>query len=755
MKRIITLSLFIISLGFTHAQVNENEYLQAEKFLSGNIRDIIYNSSAYPNFTTIEGNFWYKAKSRQGQEFFYVNAKKKSKQHAFDHEKMAIKLNEILKKEYTAWDLPFRSIQYKEKDFAFTFNIDTAKFEYNLKKKELKQVEKKKTWKQTERLSPDKKKLAFIKDYNLWIKDLESGKEIQLSTDGRYKYDYAASISWYYTKNESLGKEEEYEIDAYWSPDSKKIIVPRFNRDHARKLYMYKTQPEKGFRAEVFSYERPIAGDSLVTTKEYVLFNTETNTQTNIDIEPFAEFTSWGLNWFKNSSKAYIIKYSRGYQSRDVIEIDATTGKSRVILHESAETYVDVNTHMLETIDKSDEFIWASEQDGWQHLYLYDWKSGKLKNQITKGDYVVRTIEYVDQEKRKVYFTAGGMEEGRDPYLRHLYVVNFDGKGLKLLTPENAEHNISFSKKGKYFVDNYSRIDLPNIAVLRRAKDGKIIKQLETTDIEDLKALGWQAPELFKTKARDGKTDIYGVVFRPTNFDSNKKYPVIDGTYSGPQTIRAPKNFRRATQNNDLALAELGFIVVNIDGLGSAFRSKEFHDYSYKNLGDIGAIDHIKFIKDLAKKYSYIDTTRVGIYGHSAGGYDAVRALLTHPEFYKVGVSSAGNHDHRIAKAWWPELYMGYPAGPHYDEQSNFTHADKLTGKILLVHGDLDNNVNPTASMRMANHFIKANKDFDLLMIPNKDHSSVYYDKYFIRKRWDYFVKHLMGAEHPKEYQIK
>ncbi|UCH95583.1 MAG: prolyl oligopeptidase family serine peptidase, partial [Candidatus Aminicenantes bacterium] len=398
------------------------------------------------------------------------------------------------------------------------------------------------------------------------------------------------------------------------------------------------------------------------------------------------------------------------------------------------------------------ELVWGSERDGWSHLYLYDWNTGQLKKQITQGEFVVRRVVHVDEKKRQVYFTASGREPVEDPYLQHLYRVNPDGTGLTLLTPENAEHRIRLSPDKKYVVDTYSRVDFPPITVLRHLEDGKVVLKLEKADIRDLLAAGWKYPEAFTVKARDSKTDLYGAIFRPTNFNPNKKYPVIDSTYSGPHTVKTPKTFRRGCLNMEQAVAELGFIVVTIDGLGTAHRSKAFHDFSYKNLGDIGAPDHIGALKQLAQKYPYMDLSRVGIFGHSAGGYDAAHALLTHPGFYKVGVASAGNHDHQMAKAWWPEHFQGYPVGKYYEDQSNLILAKNLQGKLLLVHGDMDNNVNPASTLRLAGELIKANKDFDLIIIPNRKHR-LWDHPYFIRKLWDYFVRHLLGVT-PPTYQV-
>jgi dipeptidyl aminopeptidase/acylaminoacyl peptidase len=334
-----------------------------------------------------------------------------------------------------------------------------------------------------------------------------------------------------------------------------------------------------------------------------------------------------------------------------------------------------------------------------------------------------------------------------------LYSVDFAGDSIVLLTKEHCDHEVWLPENGNYFVDSYSRVDRPTDHVVRSLEDGSIIYRLATASVDSLFKTGWKYPEPFSVKARDGETNLYGLIFYPSDFDTAKSYPVIDATYSGPQAVRTPKSFARGYRNHDCSIAELGFIVVTIDGMGTAWRSKEFHDVSYMNLGDIGAEDHIGGIKQLAETRPWMDIERVGIYGHSAGGYDAAHALLTHPGFFKVGVSSAGNHDHRIAKAWWPEQYMGMP-GKHYDEQSNFNLAENLKGKLLLVHGDMDNNVNTASSLRLAAELIKHNKDFELIIIPNRNHGLADHP-YFIRKRWDWFVKYLLGVEPPKEYEVK
>lgn len=748
---ILSVSLFTLNLS---AQGTLNDYQTAEKWMRDKVRKKIFNSYVDPEWTSDSKAFTYKIKTRRGKEFYIVHPENKSKKHAFNHNELARLLSARHDTIYKPWKLPFNRVA-ADSNLHLSFSISDSNYIFDPFANTLTSVLKE-FYSDKESESPDKQHLAFIKDYNLYLIHTTTNDTIQLTFDGTEKHDYAAAFSWYYTRNLSANEPESPYIVVYWSPDSKNLIVPRYDRRKAQNLYLMKTTPESGFRSQIYTYERPLAGDSLSSTVSYYSFNIENGKQVTLDFVPESPYWEGEINWLEKENKVWSQVYSRGFTTLKLVEANASTGKTRVIINEEAKTsYIDPMIQVCRVLEGSNEIIWSSEKDGWHHLYLYDYSTGKLKHQITKGEYFIKHIEFVDTLNRKIFFMACGKDPNEDPYFNVLYSVNFDGSNLTRLTPETAYHEVEFSPDGKYFVTNYSRVDLPYVSKLYSVDNSTEILKVEQSDISELEKMGWQAPEPFKLKGRDGKTYIYGLIYRPFNFDKKKSYPVIDATYSGPHTIRTPKTFGRSVQNEDLSIAQLGFIVLTIDGFGSAYRSKEFHDYSYKNLGDIGGPDHIKAIKTLAKKYSFMDTCRVGIYGHSAGGYDAVRALLMYPDFYSVAVSSAGNHDHRIAKAWWPELYMGYPAGKIYDEQSNFTHAEKLQGKLLLVHGNMDQNVNPAGSMRMADALITANKDFDLLLINNNDHSQLYYNKYFIRKRWDYFVKHLLHVEPPKEYKIK
>ncbi|MCG8578875.1 MAG: DPP IV N-terminal domain-containing protein [Bacteroidales bacterium] len=754
MKKLIILFCVTCYLvpAISQISIDTTDYRRAEQFIASNITKKYYRSWVNPQWVKDAPFFWYSINTKKGTEYIKCETKSGNKKALFDQEKLAVLLAEELGKEIKPYKLPVSAIDINKEGNTITFKANQQWYKYHIADNSLSQFNKAQKQKLSS-ASPDKTITAVVHDYNIWLK---TGKDsTQITKDGTQKYGYGVSPSWYSTKNIELESDHPLELDINWSPDGKYIIAGKYDRRQARNLYLYKVLPDEGHRAEVREYERPIAGDSIVPTVEYVLIDVEKKTVNQLDIPAKATFLAYGFNWTKDGSSAYQVSYVRGYKSVEIFELTAHTGKVRTVFTESAETYVDPNTSDLRILNKEKQLLWLSERDGWQHIYRIDQVSGKVINQVTKGNFVVRDIEHVDEKGKRIYFTAGGKEEGLDPYYPLLYSVRYDGSGLKQLTSEPAFHSLFFNESGQYFVDNYSTVQEPNIALLRRSKDGRIITRLETGDISEILAMGWQKPEPFKVKGRDGLTDIYGVLFKPHNFDPDKKYPVIEGTYSGPQTIRAPKTFYRGLSNDDTPLTQLGFVLVNIDGMGSAFRSKSFHDVSYRNLGDIGGPDKMIAIKTLAEKYPWMDASRVGIFGHSAGGYDAARALLAYPEFYKVGVATAGNHDHRSAKAWWPELYMGYPAGSNYDEQSNYTHAKNLQGHLMLVHGDQDQNVNPTASMRLAAELINANKDFELLLIPNKDHGQVYYDKYMTRKRWDFFVKHLHGIEPPKNFKIK
>jgi dipeptidyl aminopeptidase/acylaminoacyl peptidase len=766
MKKLVS-AFLILSFGFVlisnvqAQQVTAEDYQRAEQFLWSNAGDLVYRTNVNPQWTDEASSFWYQLDTRRGTEFFVVDAEEQSKQSFFDQEELAEKLSEFLEEEVDPYDLPLQQLEWQYEENTITFEVDDQKLKADLESLELYELEEEEegpNWYPSNQLSqsPDGKWTVTRKDYNLWVKNNDTGEEFQLTKDGNKKLIYGASLPWYWRKQEGPNEKdrEPLGLSVSWSEDSQKLFAHKLDLRKARLMYLLQYVPDESFRARSFSYYRALPGEDSVAKQVPYVFNIEDKSRTRIQAGPYDDLIAGNWNWYGDGSDTlHMIKRERGYGSATLLRADAGTGAVDTVFHEVSDTYVDPGKSEAEYLSDTDEFLWLSERDGWNHIYLYDLNTGEVKHQVTEGEYVVYDVEHIDTDNRKIFFTAGGRESDRDPYLEHLYSVNFDGSDLTLLTPEDADHSIEFSGDYNYFVDTYSRVDKKPTSVLRRSSDGAVVMELEEADIEDLLATGWQHPEPFSVKARDGETDIYGVIYRPSNFDPQKEYPVIDGTYSGPQAVRTPKSFNGGYLGSEQPLAELGFIVITVDGLGTAGRSKEFQDYSWKNLGDIGSPDHIKAIEELSEQYTYMDTSRVGIYGHSAGGYDAGRAILKHPDFYKVAVSSAGNHDHRIAKAFWPEVYMDYPDGPHYEEQSNINMAENLEGHLLLAHGDLDDNVHPAGTIRLANALIEAGKSFDMLIMPNEDHGMSGTD-YFTVKRWNYFVEHLLGVSPLRHYQI-
>jgi dipeptidyl-peptidase-4 len=573
--------------------------------------------------------------------------------------------------------------------------------------------------------SPDGKWSASIKDYNLYVRNLETDEETALTEDGK--------------------EEDAYSDQFHWSPDSTKLLVLRTLKGDDRKVYLIESSPDDQLQPKLHNYSYLKPGDRIPIDKPH-LFHISDKRHIPIPDELFPN--PWSISeirWSPDSSRFTFLYNQRGHQVLRIISVDAETGQPRPIIDEQSETFIDyAGKQYSHYLDDTNEIIWMSERDGWNHLYLYDTETGNVKNQITKGPWVVRQVESVDEEKRQIWFQAGGIRPEQDPYYEHFCRINFDGTGLVVLTRSNGTHDITFSPDRRFFLDRWSRVDQPPVTELRSTEDGNLIFELERADWSLLLATGWQPPERFVAKGRDGKTDIYGIIIRPSNFDPGNKYPVIEKIYAGPQGAFVPKSF--GLQTRERQIAELGFIIVQIDGMGTSYRSKAFHNVCWKNLGDSGFPDRIPWMKAAAAKYPYMDLTRVGIYGGSAGGQSALRALLAYGEFYKVGVADCGCHDNRMDKIWWNELWMGWPIGPHYEEQSNVTQAHKLQGKLLLTVAELDRNVDPASTMQVVNALIKADKDFDMLIVPGRGHG-VGETPYASRRRMDFFVRHLLGVE--------
>jgi dipeptidyl-peptidase 4 len=573
--------------------------------------------------------------------------------------------------------------------------------------------------------SPDGKWRAFFKDHNLFIQNLDTEKEFALTHDGTEAEGYAERL--------------------YWSPDSQKLVALHVQKGGERKVNLIESSPKDQLQPKLhtFTYTKP--GDKITIRKPH-LFDVSRKKQISISDELFKN--PWSISdmqWRPDSGSFTFLYNQRGHQVLRIIGVDAINGKTRAVIEEKSKTFIDyAGKRFSRQLHDTKEIIWMSERDGWNHLYLYDVETGKVKNQITTGKWVVRGVEQIDEKKRQIWFRAGGIRTGQDPYYIHFCRINFDGSNLVILTEGFGTHDIQFSPDRRFFIDRWSRVDQPPVSELRDAQTGRDICELEQADWDELNKTGWRAPEPFVTKGRDGKTDIYGIIIRPSNFDPKRTYPVIEQIYAGPHSAFVPKSFGLQTRQH--AIAELGFIVVQIDGMGTSHRSKAFHDICWKNLGDSGFPDRILWMKAAAAKYPYMDITRVGIYGGSAGGQSALRALLAFGDFYKVAVADCGCHDNRMDKIWWNELWMGWPIGPHYEKQSNVTQAHKLTGKLFLTVGELDRNVDPSSTMQVVDALIKADKDFDLLLVPGKGHG-VGETPYASRRRMDFFVRHLLGVE--------
>ena len=775
-------ALFLSPLA-AQPRLAPEDYARAERYLPWNIDKLAFKTHIVPRFIGKSDLFWYRNISRDGKEFVLIDPGRRTRRPAFDHARLAAALSAASGKAYASNALPFDAIEFVREGKAVRFEIEKTRWICDLTGYACTKAETPAPVAEGELLSPDGRWAAFVKDHDLYVRPAAGGAEVRLTSDGEPFYDYAveAEQSTRAVTERLSGKKPAPLL--LWSPDSRRILTHKLDQRKVESLYLVQSVPPKGSRPLLHPYRYALVGDKNLPLAEHVVFDVAKGTRTPFLCDPYvlrldspiSENRIW---WGKDGRNVYFIEEDRGGKASRLRVADAGTGEVRTLIEEKGETYVEPNLQMgafpnVRILGDGSEIIWFSERDGWGHLYLYDGRTGALKNRITAGPWVVLDILRVDEAERRVYFTAGGREKGRDPYYRHLYRVRLDGSGLELLTPEDADHSVTFadatpggagifpkiSPSGRFFVDTYSRIDLPPVSVLRTT-GGKLVRELEKADVKDLLAAGWRCPERFTVKARDGITDLYGVIFKPSTFDPSKRCPVIDGIYPGPQSIRTPKAFGIDEAPNpnfchDAALAELGFIVVNIDGLGTPFRSKAFHDFAHGRMEDAGGLeDHVAGIRQLAAERPYMDLDRIGIYGHSGGGFASTHAILAFPDFYKVAVSSAGNHDQRGYLAAWGEQYQGLLAGDNYAKQANAGLAANLKGKLLLVHGDMDDNVHPALTLQVADALIKANKDFDLLILPNRNHRLAP-DVYFTRRKWDYFVRNLLGAEPPPGYEIK
>lgn len=740
--------------------ITEDDYARAERALSQYSSALVLND--YIQLNWLSGDrLWYRNESLNGVDYVLVDPTRGSKTHLFDHEKLADQLSELMDSTLSPTSLRFSRVKVDEGNNVLSFSIKKKSFYCDLT--EYVCIEKQAAPPASRfgntGVSPDGKLKAFIKSNNLWVRNVGSKKEQQLTFDGTDEYGYATNnAGWVRSSSPVL----------LWSPDSKKIAT--FQHDGRGVGNMHLVTTNVG-RPELSSWKYPLPGDSVIFRISRVVIDVPSGEMVRLNM-PADQHRSTttdhiagrggkflDVRWREDGSQLAFISSSRDHKIATLRISDTITGEVRDVLEEVTATYYESGVRMenWQVLFDSNEVIWFSERDNWGHLYLYDLSTGQLKNRITSGEWAVQQIRKIDEDARKIYFTAGGKEPG-DPYYQHFYSVNFDGTGLKHLTPENANHDITLSPSGKYFVDRYSTPAIAPTTVFRSVT-GKTIKELAVADVSQLDGTEWRAPEEIKVKGRDGETDIYGLMYKPSNFDPTKSYPVLNYLYPGPQSGSVGSRSFRAARSDKQAVAELGFIVVEVDAMGTPGRSKSFHDAYYGNMGDNGIPDQIAAIKELASRHSWMDLDKVGIWGHSGGGFASTRAILQYPDFYKVAVSGAGNHDNRNYEDDWGEKWQGLlennPDGTtNYDNQSNHLLAKNLKGKLLLAHGTMDTNVPPSNTMLMADALIKANKDFDLLMIPNAGHGFGAARSYWMRRRWDYFVKHLHGIEPPKEFEF-
>ncbi|MED1918419.1 DPP IV N-terminal domain-containing protein [Bacillus thuringiensis] len=756
--------------------VTGEQYERAQRLHPANYYDAVFNAFLRPNW--ISGNrFWYIREIRlekgTGRQYVIVDAEQNTSQPAFDHARLAVCLSRRAGETYSAETLPLGELLFTENGSSFQFKVGGTVWICDLQEYSCKPIDHVNKPSMDELPSPDGKWVAFVYDHNLYVRSLETGKRIRLTRDGKAYYDYGTQpecrLS---TVAERLANMKLPPV-VIWSPDSKMLLTHRLDQRKVRNLHLIQSVPKgEEVRPILHSYRYPLVGDPHVPLAELVVCDLERRTTVQIESEPLLACPVSPLTpgmqmagWSADSKQVYFARMSRDARSVDFSVADPCSGEVCTLLREESDTFLNQDLHNLGASNPNirlladGSFIWHSERDGWSHLYHCDGNTGEIRNAITSGSWTVRKLMAVDEQQGWVYITGGGLEAGRDPYYQHLYRVRLDGTDLSLLTPEDAEHDVVFSPTMKYFVDTFSRVDLPPVSVLRSI-DGTLIRELEHADVEMLLEMGYQFPERITVKARDGVTDLYGVMLRPFPFDPSRKYPVVDYIYGGPQIINTPKAFAldpgrsHDPLGGGQSLAQLGFIVLILDGMGTPYRSKWFHDISNGKLEEAGGLlDHVTAVRQLAERYPYVDVDRVGIWGSSGGGYASTRAMLSFPEFYKAAVSTSGNHDQRLYIAAWAERYQGLYDPDLYRDQDNARLAANLTGKLLLVSGDMDENVHPSQTIRMADALIKADKDFDMLLLPNRHHGYSL-EPYFIRRKWDYFVRHLMRTEPPWGNQI-
>lgn len=761
------------ALGQAERVVTADDYAQAERFLGAHTAPLV---TGVPSRVAWEpaGHLTYRVANANGTEYVIVDLDDGTRRAAFDHPRLAEALGAAAEREVDAGDLPFREISFSEDADAVTVTLspsdgqrgdgDASRWTCDLDTYRCSAAPEEAPAHEAPRnsvMSPDGSTAVFIREHNLWAMDMATGAETQLTSDGIEDYGYG-------TNNAGWIRRETPVVS--WSPDSRRIAT--FQHDGRGVSMQYLVRTKVG-EPELDAWRYPLPGDSVIFRIRRVVIDVKgpdaprvvpLDMPVDAHRSMVSDHVACGtrlcdLEWFPDGSAFAFVSSSRDHKRAWVRVANAETGAVRTLFEESSETQVgdaSANENWA-VLPASDELIWWSERDDWIHLYLYDLRTGELKNRITTGQGNVDEIVRVDEEARTITFLGQAREADRDPYFVHLYRINFDGTGLELLTPEPAHHSISLSPDGSVFLDTYSTPDTPPVTVLRDAS-GELLAELELADISRLEETGWKPPTPVRMKARDGETDIYGLMFTPTHLDSAGSYPLVNYIYPGPQSGSIGSRTFRPAHRDHQALAELGFVVIAIDGMGTPGRSKSFRDAYYGNMSDNTLPDQVAGIRELGERYPWIDLDRVGVWGHSGGGFAAAQAMFRYPEFYKVGISESGNHDNRNYEDDWGERYQGLLERDgdtdNYAAQANQTIAGDLQGKLFLIHGGMDDNVPPSNTYLVAEALIEANKTFDFLIIPNARHGYGRWSDYVMRRRWDYFVRHLLGAEPPENYEV-
>jgi dipeptidyl-peptidase-4 len=740
------------------------DFKAAEKFRGDNLIPKYGDLSVNANWIEESDLFWYSFKTSSGKNYYYVNAATKSKQPMFDSKYMAAEIHKLTHHPYNDLDLPIKEIKFEKKSTTkFTFVVDSTKFLFDITSQKL--IIKDSVWKAKKKLSwptysTDSVWIAYTKNHNLYLmkaKDKDS-IEIQLTTDGERYYSYAMN-----SEDTTIGKKIRANVS--WFKNSKKLYVVRQDERKVKDLFVVDVLAQPRPKLQTYRYSMP--GEQFVPQTELIIFDVATKKRINVDARKWKDQTL-SIEWSsqKSDEKIILIRKDRPLKHLDVCLVNAETGALSILFSEETWPYFNDDYSRLSVLNEGNDIIWWSERTGWGQIYLYDGK-GNLKNQITNGYFVTGRVERIDSVGRMIYFEAFGKEEGVHPYYSMKYKASIDRGAMTLITMEGANHSFNMSKSNKYFVDTFSTVDQVPEAVLRD-NNGNIILRLEKADISQLLKAGWKMPQTIVVKAKDGVTDLYGVMYKPFNFDSTRKYPVISYVYPGPQTESVQYSFT-VTGGKNVALAQLGFIVVNFGHRGgSPQRNSYYHTFGYNELRDYPLADDKYGIEQLADKYKFIDINRVGIYGHSGGGFMSTAAILSYPDFYKVAVSSSGNHDNNIYNQWWGETHNGVKEvdkkidkkGEIKDSlnkkkeveitfngtvEKNQDIAKNLKGHLLLVTGDIDDNVHPGNTLRVADALIKANKRFDFMMLPGQRHAYGNDVPYFDRLMWYYFAEHLLG----------